>query len=183
MKMAMRDLEIRGAGDILGTQQSGQVSSIGFHLYCKLLKKAIHALNNKKAISFIETKMEFSFDAAIPESYVNEPTLRMEIYHRFGDASSIKELDALLIELTDRFGAYPIQILWLYHLTRIKIFASAHQFTLLKFSKMTLVAQQQGKTLIKKLLALPKVTHPRQLEESVIINLQKEFSLKSHDNQ
>ncbi len=180
MRVAMRDLEIRGAGDILGTQQSGQVSSIGFHLYCKLLKKAVNALNNNKAISFTETKMEFSFDALIPDTYINEPTLRMETYHRFGDATTSQELDTLLIELTDRFGAYPMQILWLYHLTRLRIFASAHQFTLLKFSKMTLTAQQQsGKTVLKKLLALPKIIHPKQLEESVIAILKKEFPIKS----
>ncbi|KAG6559129.1 Transcription-repair-coupling factor [Candidatus Rhabdochlamydia oedothoracis] len=180
MKVAMRDLEIRGAGDILGTQQSGQVSSIGFHLYCKLLKKAVNALSNDKAISFTETKMEFSFDALIPDTYINEPTLRMEIYHRFGDATTSQELDTLLVELTDRFGAYPMQILWLYHLTRLRIFASAHQFTLLKFSKMTLTTQQQsGKTTLKKLLALPKITHPKQLEESVIAALKKEFPIKS----
>lgn len=181
MRVAMRDLEIRGAGDILGTQQSGQVSSIGFHLYCKLLKKAVTALNNNKDISFTETKMEFSFDAIIPDTYINEPTLRMEIYHRFGDATTAQELDTLLVELTDRFGAYPIQILWLYHLTRLRIFASLNQFVLLQFSKMTLTAQQQsGKTLLKKLLALPKITHPKQLEESVIPLLKKEFSIKTH---
>lgn len=180
MKVAMRDLEIRGAGDILGTQQSGQVSSIGFHLYCKLLKKAVNALSKNKAISFTETKMEFSFDALIPDTYINEPTLRMETYHRFGDAITPQELDILLVELTDRFGAYPMQILWLYHLTRLRIFASAHQFTLLKFSKKTLTAQQQsGKTILKKLLALPKITHPKQLEESVIVALKKEFPIKN----
>jgi transcription-repair coupling factor (superfamily II helicase) len=181
MRVAMRDLEIRGAGDILGTQQSGQVSSIGFHLYCKLLKKAVNALNSNKDISFTETKIEFSFDALIPDTYIHESTLRMEIYHRFGDATTSQELDTLLIELTDRFGAYPMQILWLYHLTRLRIFASANQFTLLKFSKMTLIAQQQsGKTILKKLLTLPKITHPKQLEESVITALKKEFPIKSH---
>ncbi|MDR2539447.1 MAG: transcription-repair coupling factor [Chlamydiales bacterium] len=180
MRVAMRDLEIRGAGDILGTQQSGQISSIGFHLYCKLLKKAVHALNNNKAISFTETKMEFFFDALIPDTYINEPTLRMEIYHHFGNATTPQELDALLVELTDRFGAYPIQILWLYHLTRLRIFASAYQFTLLKFSKTALIAQQQsGKTILKKSLALPKMTHPKQFEESVISILKKEFPIKS----
>ena len=181
MRVAMRDLEIRGAGDILGTQQSGQVSSIGFHLYCKLLKKAVNALNSNKDISFTETKIEFSFDALIPDTYIHESTLRMEIYHRFGDATTSQELDTLLIELTDRFGAYPMQILWLYHLTRLRIFASANQFTLLKFSKMTLIAQQQsGKTILKKPLTLPKITHPKQLEESVITALKKEFPIKSH---
>ncbi len=180
MRVAMRDLEIRGAGDILGTQQSGQVSSIGFHLYCKLLKKAVNALNNNKDISFTETKMEFSFDALIPETYINEPTLRMEIYHRFGDATTTQDLNTLLAELTDRFGTYPIQVLWLYHLTRLRIFASTNHFILLKFGKMTLIAQQQnGKTVLKKLLALPKITHPKQLEENVIAALKKEFFIKS----
>ena len=68
----MRDLEIRGAGDILGVQQSGQVSSIGFHLYCKLLKKAIDAIKHNRSPSFTEVKMEFSYDASLPESYINE---------------------------------------------------------------------------------------------------------------
>ena len=66
MKLAMRDLEMRGAGDILGTEQSGQVSTIGFHLYCKLLKKAIEALKKKSSPSFTEAKMEFSFNASLP---------------------------------------------------------------------------------------------------------------------
>lgn len=178
MKVAMRDLEIRGAGDILGIQQSGHASSIGFHLYCKLLKKAINALNNNKAISFTETKMEFSFNALIPDAYINEPSLRMEIYYRFGDATTYQELDTLLIELTDRFGAYPVQILWLYHLTRLRIFASTNQFTLLKFSKTTLtVLKQRENNTLKKLLALPKITNPKQLEESVITALKKEFGI------
>ncbi len=90
MKIAMRDFEIRGAGDILGTQQSGQISSIGFHLYCKLLKRAIDALKQNSSPSFTETKMEFSFDACLPEDYINETSLRMEIYHRLGEASELR---------------------------------------------------------------------------------------------
>jgi transcription-repair coupling factor (superfamily II helicase) len=180
MKLAMRDLEIRGAGDILGTQQSGQISSIGFHLYCKLLKKAIDALKHNSSPSFTETKMEFSFDASLPETYINETSLRMEIYHRLGEATAPGEVDAILSELKDRFGPYPPQVLWLYHLTRLRLFASAQHFTLLKFENLTFTADRQsGKALIKKTLPLPKTKKPDDLEKHVVAALTESFGLKS----
>lgn len=178
MKIAMRDLEIRGAGDILGTQQSGQISSIGFHLYCKLLKKAIHALKERTSPSFIETKMEFPFDARLPDSYINEPTLRMELYHRFGEASSPSELDALLAELKDRFGPYPEPVLWLTHLTRLRLFASKHHFTLIKCEKRTLYAERQvGKELLKHTLLAPTTKNPAAWEREVTESLCSTFKI------
>jgi len=178
MKIAMRDLEIRGAGDILGVQQSGQVSSIGFHLYCKLLKRAIDALKKKKVISFEETKMEFSYDARLPESYINEVSLRMELYYRLGEASTYAEADDLLKEMEDRFGAPPAEVLWLYHLTRVRAFASVNHFSLLKFGNLSLLAEQQkGKELEKKNILLPKkMQNPKELEVHVITQLKKNFA-------
>lgn len=178
MKIAMRDLEIRGAGDILGEQQSGQVSNIGFHLYCKLLKKAIDALKKQKTISFEETKMEFSYDAKLPEFYINEVSIRMELYYRLGEASTFQELDTLLAEIEDRFGPAPEPVFWLYHLSKIRIFATANGFTLLKFGALSLLAQQQlPNHLEKKNILLPKkVQTPKALEEYVIANLKKNFN-------
>ena len=179
MKIAMRDLEIRGAGDILGTQQSGQISNIGFHLYCKLLKRAVEALKKKSSPTFTETKMEFSYDASLPEEYINETSLRMEIYHRLGEAIEMEEVDAILAELKDRFGPYPPQVLWLYHLTRLRLFASAHHFTLLKFENLTFTAERQsGKTLIKKTLALPRTKKPDELEKQIVESLRENFGIK-----
>ncbi len=179
MKLAMRDLEIRGAGDILGVQQSGQVSSIGFHLYCKLLKKAIDAIKHNRSPSFTEVKMEFSYDASLPESYINETSLRMEIYHRLGEVTAFEEIDAILAELKDRFGPYPPQVLWLYHLTRLRLFASIHHFTLLKFENLTFTAERQsGKTPVKKTLALPKTKKPDELEKQITDSLTANFGLK-----
>lgn len=179
MKLALRDLEIRGAGNIVGTQQSGQISSIGFHLYCKLLKKAVDALKHKRAPSFTETKMEFSFEASLPDLYINESSLRMEIYHRLGEAAAYAEVDAILAELKDRFGPCPPQVLWLYHLTRLRLFASAHHFTLLKFENLTFTAERQsGKTLLKKTLPLPRTKKPDDLEKQVIAALTDSFALK-----
>jgi transcription-repair coupling factor (superfamily II helicase) len=177
MKIAMRDLEIRGAGDILGIQQSGQVSAIGFHLYCKLLKRAIDALKKQAPISFNETKLEFSFDARLPEGYINEVSLRMELYHRLGEATTYAEIDELLAEMTDRFGAPPPPVIWLYHLTRIRAFAAANHFSLLKFSNLSFLAEQQlGKQTERHTLLLPKtVQTPKELELHVLTQLAKHF--------
>lgn len=173
MKLAMRDLEIRGAGDILGIQQSGQVSAIGFHLYCKLLKRAIEALKQKKPITFQDTKMEHSYDARLPESYIEEVSVRMEIYYRLGDATSLEEIEDLLSELNDRFGSPPPPVLWLYHLTRIRTFAAQNHFTLLKFGTLSFIAEQQrGKETHSRTILLPKkVQNPQLLENYVIEQL------------
>lgn len=178
MKIAMRDLEIRGAGDILGVQQSGQVSAIGFHLYCKLLKRAIDSLKRKKPISFNETKMEFSFDARLPDTYINEVSLRMEIYHRLGEAAALSDVDDILLELKDRFGPPPPSVIWLYHLSRVRAFAAANQFVLIKFNQLSLLAEQQrGKETEKQTILLPKkMQHPEALETYVIEQLKKHFS-------
>jgi transcription-repair coupling factor (superfamily II helicase) len=169
MKIALRDLEIRGAGDILGVQQSGQISTIGFHLYCKLLKRAIDALRKQIPASFTETKMEFSFNARLPDNYIPEVALRLEFYHRFGEAASAADLDALLEELQDRFGPYPEEVLWLYHLTRVRLFASQKQISLLKFDRHTLtVEQQQGKQTTKKTISFLPSKNPAALEQQVI---------------
>ncbi len=164
MKIAMRDLEIRGAGDILGLQQSGQIAAIGFHLYCKLLKRTIDALKKQSSPTFTETKMEFSYDARLPEDYIPETSLRLEIYHRLGDVSTLEEVDEILKELQDRFGAVPLQVLWLTHLTRIRILAAQKQITLLKFNTHTLTLEYpQG----KKVIPLPPFKKPQDLEKFI----------------
>lgn len=175
MKLAMRDLEIRGAGDLLGESQSGQVSQIGFHLYCKLLKRAIDALKKQKPISFQETKMEFSFDAKIPETYIEEVSLRMEFYYRFGDAANLKEADEIFSEIEDRFGKAPDPVLWLYHLARMRIVATEAKINLLKFQNLSLYFEKQtGKEIEKKTVLLPhKKKTPQEIEAFIFELLEK----------
>lgn len=174
MKVAMRDLEIRGAGDILGTEQSGHVSSIGFHLYCKLLKRTIQAMQGKIPSAITDTKMEFPVDARLPEDYVNEVSLRMEIYQRLGEALSWEEVDAIWEEVQDRFGAAPEPAQWLYHLTRIRVFSSIQGFTLLKQEKLSLnIEKHKGKeTFVRKILA-PKYKSPQEMENKIIAELKR----------
>ncbi|HSW72263.1 MAG TPA: helicase-related protein, partial [Chlamydiales bacterium] len=181
MKIAMRDLEIRGAGDILGIEQSGQVSAIGFHLYCKLLKRTIDALKKKIPASFIETKVEFPYDARLPESYVPESSLRMEIYHRLGESTTFKEIDEILAELKDRFGKPPEEVIWLYHFSRIRCFGSASQFTLLKIERNNLIAEQKmGDKEIKEIIPLPKgLTDPLKVEAAIFSLLKEKFHCRN----
>lgn len=157
MKIALRDLEIRGAGDILGVQQSGQISAVGFHLYCKLLKKAVESLRKKQPIYLTETKMEFSLDAKLPENYINESELRMELYYRLGNASSIQEVNEILVEIKDRFGKPPFSVLLLGLLFRIKIQASDLHILSLKIERFTVHLEKQiGTKIFKETLAIPK---------------------------
>lgn len=167
MKVAMRDLEIRGAGDFLGTHQSGHISSIGFHLYCKLLKKAIAALKKNTAISFLETKIEGSFDARLPSSYIPEVSLRLEIYHRLGEVTTFEEIEEVFEELKDRFGELPPEAIWLYHISRIRTFASEHQIQTIKLEKRTF-SIEKGTLKKSALLAEPIRQDPSFLEHYLL---------------
>lgn len=175
MKLAMRDLEIRGAGDILGTEQSGHVSAVGFHLYCKLLKRTIKALEGKAPSIFIDTKIEFPFDARLPETYINETTLRMEFYQRLGDAANEGEVDDIWSELQDRFGKSPEPVEWLYRISRIKAWCSRHRVAKLKLEKLSLYSEtQKGKKIVARKQLIGKISSPKELEEKVINALEKQ---------
>ncbi len=177
MKLAMRDLEIRGAGDILGIKQSGHVSAVGFHLYCKMLKKTVDAMKQKKTLTFLEVKMEYSYNAKLPEYYIPETSLRLEIYHRLGDASNLKEIDAIFEEIRDRFGQPPLEVQWLYHLTRIRSLAASQQISQLKFGKSSvLMVQQKGRKTIERRFLLPSITTPEQLENIFTTKLKENHS-------
>lgn len=178
MKVAMHDLEIRGAGNILGTEQSGQVSSIGFHLYCKLLKRTVSALRGEISYTVMDMKMEFSIDARIPEEYVDQPSLRMEIYQRLGEVISLEEVDEVWSEIKDRFGTPPLPAQWLYRLTRLRVFAAQHGFSLLKQEKLFLtVERQQGTQHHTKKLLLKDAKTPEEMEKKLVELLKKEFKL------
>ena len=173
MKVAMRDLEIRGAGNILGLEQSGHVSAIGFHLYCKMLKRTIQAMQGKVPSIVSDVKIEFPIDARLPEDYVNETSLRMEVYQRLGEALSFEEVEEIWAELQDRFGVAPLPAQWLYALTKVRVYAAMHNYTLLKLDKLSLTTEQKkGKetTIRKVLLSQPK--SPKEFEERVLKALQ-----------
>jgi transcription-repair coupling factor (superfamily II helicase) len=174
MKVAMRDLEIRGAGDMLGIEQSGHVSSIGFHLYCKLLKRTIKALQGQIPSVISDCKIEIAVDARLPEEYINETSLRMEIYQRLGEAITWEEIDAIWEEVQDRFGAPPEPAQCLYHLSRIRSFAARHGFTLIKQDKLSLLIEKRaGKDTVTRKVLMTKPKSAAELEQKIISELKK----------
>lgn len=179
MKVAMRDLEIRGAGDILGIEQSGHITAVGFHLYCKLLKRRINALQGKIPTGLVDTKVEMVCDARLPETYVNESSLRMEVYHRLGEAVSWEEIDEIWSEMKDRFGPPPMPAKWLYALSRVRTYASRMGLSLVKFDGKALTVQlKKGDKSDSFSVPLPPPKTPSDLEGSVIGALKKMFSVK-----
>ncbi len=157
-KIAMRDLEIRGAGNLLGTQQSGHIAAIGFELYCQLLRQSIERLKGNvpsiraeatvKADFLCISEASFStreeakdklIGAFIPASYMDSTRLRMNAYTQLAKACTTEEADALEREWTDRFGKPPRELRHLLTLHKIKILASRRNISQVEISGQKLM--------------------------------------------
>ena len=121
-KIAMKDLEIRGAGNLLGRDQSGDVYSVGFDLYVKLLNEAVNRLTSQKDYKEeSEVLMELEYSGFIPDSYIINPQIKMEIYKKIASITNETEFDSVLGELIDRFGPIPDEVSSLLALAEIRI--------------------------------------------------------------
>jgi transcription-repair coupling factor (superfamily II helicase) len=107
MKIALRDLEIRGAGNILGAEQHGYIQAVGFDLYCHLLEQQASALRGEKPREPVNTQMDIDMDYYIPEQYIPDAGTKMRIYRRLLLAQENEEIEAIKEELVDRFGTPP----------------------------------------------------------------------------
>jgi transcription-repair coupling factor (superfamily II helicase) len=131
-KIAMRDLEIRGAGNLLGSEQSGHITAVGFELYCQLLKQSVSSLKGEKVKPRVEVRIALDFlsDATnLPENYVTEPHHRIEIYRKLAQATEKSALENLSKELRDRFGPLPPPVELLLAVGELKILASEKSVT------------------------------------------------------
>ena len=102
--IAMRDLEIRGAGNILGTEQSGHIAAVGYELYCDLLEKTVRKLKHLPPKLTIEVNVDLPGDAYLPRAYVPDMRLKIDLYRRLARVTTLAELGDFAAELTDRFG-------------------------------------------------------------------------------
>jgi transcription-repair coupling factor (superfamily II helicase) len=133
--IAMRDLEIRGTGDILGTRQHGHIAAVGFHLYTRLLAEAVKRLRSDRrlpataisaAVLNVQLPLvtvELPIPASIPADYVPDKTSRLGLYRRMADMRSLSEIDALEEEFNDRFGTPPETVLNLFFQFKVKLVA------------------------------------------------------------
>lgn len=125
IKIAMRDLEIRGAGNLLGEAQSGHMEAVGYDLYCKMLNEAVMQLKGGGEQEVFNTSVDLNIDAYIPESYIRNEYQKLDIYKRIAAIETEEEMDDMTEELIDRFGDIPKKVQQLLHIAALK--ALAHE--------------------------------------------------------
>jgi transcription-repair coupling factor (superfamily II helicase) len=160
-KIAMRDLEIRGAGNLLGTKQSGHISQIGFELYCQLLRQSVDRLKGRKDaprgdtafkadfIAFSETTYaredpKTVLPAFLPSAWLEETKLRITAYRELSEAGTLKAIDALEKSWRDRFGRIPEAAARLLEITRIKALAAAEGIASVEIQGQRLMLHRNG---------------------------------------
>jgi transcription-repair coupling factor (superfamily II helicase) len=183
-RIAMRDLEIRGAGNILGPEQSGHIGAVGYDLYCKLLSSAVRRLKNQEEIVLVKTNIDLGFSGFIPSRYVASERQRLEVYRRLAQSESVSQIDQLENDLRDIFGKIPNDVKRLLNLSRIRILGG-------KFSIRSIVRREDdiifnltdpkkcesvfAKSPVQPRFAEPTEVHlrlpPRWLEESTLIRM------------
>lgn len=134
-RIAMQDLEIRGAGNILGKKQSGQISAIGYELYQEMLSEAINEARGNQQIRIPEPEVKVSLSAHIPPGYLPDLTLRLQFYKKIASTENELELTRLEDELSDRCGPPPEEVLNLLRLKNLKILLKSHHVLALELGR------------------------------------------------
>src|SRR6185437_2930784 len=122
-KIAMRDLELRGAGNILGPEQSGHIASVGYEMYCQLLEEATRQLKNEAKATLPEAHLDIGLSAFIPKQYIPGDRQRMDIYRRLTRCSSVDMLQMLEQDMKDAFGEPPRQTVLLFAMMEVRLLA------------------------------------------------------------
>ena len=160
-RIAMHDLEIRGAGDFLGSRQSGNIAAVGFELYSELLEEAVSRLKGEGTKERIEPEINLKVPAFIPEDYVPDPNQRLIIYKRLVQAACEEDVAVIGDELTDRFGRLPLPVAYLLESMKLRIDLRAMMVRRLEFDGKRIVLAFHEKTPVSpdKIIALIR-KHP-----------------------
>ncbi|KGX85482.1 transcription-repair coupling factor [Pontibacillus litoralis] len=148
-KIAMRDLSIRGAGNLLGAQQHGFIDSVGFDMYSQMLKDAIEAKQEGKTTEQLkpfEPEIQIKLDAYIPDFYISDEKQKIDMYKRFHAIASIQDIEELQEEIQDRFGKYPQEIDNLLQVSALKCNAANHRIETIteKNNKIQMVMEEEA---------------------------------------
>src|SRR5204862_8006168 len=122
-RIAAKDLEIRGAGNILRGEQSGQIAAVGFEMYTRLLEETIREMKGERIEEEVENSMNLVVDIYIPKNYIADENLRMTFYKKVASARDDERLEQIRNEMRDRFGALPANVENLLHFVRVKKYA------------------------------------------------------------
>jgi len=154
--IAMHDLEMRGAGDILGTRQHGHIAAIGFHLYTRLLSQAIRRIKPEYdqalaveapdlgAAEFLPVNIDLPLSSTIPAEYVADRDLRLQLYRRMAGIRTERDLEVLMLELGDRFGPPPVEVENLAFQLRIKMLAAKADISSIAVENGQILLQRSG---------------------------------------
>ncbi|MEW6251420.1 MAG: transcription-repair coupling factor [Planctomycetota bacterium] len=123
-QIAMRDLEIRGAGNILGAEQSGHIEAVGYEMYCQLLEQGVRRIRNEPAVEYRPVNLDLGISATIPRSYIRSDRQRMEVYKRLTACRTLAELEVLREDIRDAFGPLPPDVELLLELAEIRVLAA-----------------------------------------------------------
>ncbi len=134
-KIALRDLEIRGAGNILGTQQSGHIAAVGYEMYCQLLGNAVRLLKNQPLRTPLEVTVDLPWKAYLPRDYVPGQRARIEVYRRLTRVRRLERLEDFRQELRDRFGPVPEPAEWALRLAELRLLAARWQVATVHLEK------------------------------------------------
>jgi transcription-repair coupling factor (superfamily II helicase) len=153
-QLAMRDLQIRGAGNVLGLEQHGTMAAVGFDLYCKMLKEAVEKIKGVRQEQRPQSRVECSIRSYLPDDYLEDQNERMGLYKRLAGFADPADVDGFLEELVDRFGDPPPEALNLIDIARIKLQSSALGASLVRLKRDRIgVEFHPGKSLPPQLCA------------------------------
>jgi transcription-repair coupling factor (superfamily II helicase) len=163
-RIAMRDLEIRGAGNILGPEQSGHIAAVGYELYCQLLDGAVRRLKNEPAEKLRPVHLELDVPAHIPRGYIESDRQRMEIYRRLVRCRSREELEQLEKDIKDAFGPYPPAVQTLLDLAEVRILAQPYRIRSISQKQPDLIFTVDEMALLEPIFAAspgsPRIADP-----------------------
>jgi transcription-repair coupling factor (superfamily II helicase) len=152
-KIAMRDLEIRGAGNILGTEQSGHIASVGYELYCQLLENAVRQLKNQPVRETRHVAIDLPLPAYLPGSYVPPGRHKIEVYRKFSRIDTFEQMAELETEIRDRFGPLPETVLNMIDIKRLQLLAQTWQIDDIHLEEKYIVFRYRNRERIELLAA------------------------------
>jgi len=173
-RVAALDLEIRGAGNLLGGEQHGHIDAVGFDLYCQLLEQTVEELKGEKPEEEISTSINLNLDIRIPEAYILDSSQRLRMYKRISSAGDSGELDQLRQELVDRFGKYPEPVENLFQYARLRQVTMALQIQSIEKSRGQVFFRfiDQSKVSPKRLLDLVRHSQRATLSPQGLLTLE-----------
>ncbi|BCL83441.1 transcription-repair-coupling factor [Ktedonobacteria bacterium brp13] len=168
-RIAMKDLEIRGAGSLLGAEQSGFMNTVGFDLYCKLLTETVEEMQGKRAeISTANTSVDLPIDAYLPDEYIGDRTLKVNFYQRLANLSSIEQVEAMAAEMTDRFGPVPEPVQNLLELVHLKVNAGQLGYEAISVKDNEFVLTVKRNVIPNRILLYRRFRNDARVQQSVI---------------